>query len=255
MPVVTIESSWNMIENQKIVLITGAARRIGAEISRIMHNAGYGVILHYNQSVQEAKTLADEFNRLRNKSAWTIRADFQSSGEQENLIQKSIELTGRLDVLVNNASSFYPTTTTTVTSLQWDEIIACNLKTPYFLCLAAQESLRKTQGCIVNIVDIYARSALPDFSVYSISKSGLAGLTHSLAKEFSPDIRVNGISPGVILWPENEEDLQQEEVLNQIPLQRQGTPVDIAKTVLFLVENASYITGQIISVDGGKSLL
>ena len=244
-----------MAKYQKVVLITGAARRIGAEISRTLHSAGYGVVLHYHQSENDAENLVKTLNNLRANSAWKFKADVQSMEDIESLIKQTIDISGRLDVLVNNASVFYPTLAGTITEQQWDELMSCNLKAPFFLSQAAMPALEKSHGCIVNIVDIYAKSSLLEFPVYSISKSGLAGLTHSLAKEFAPNIRVNGISPGVILWPENNESKKQQEVLDRIPLQKKGMPEDIANAVLFLVENASYITGQVITVDGGKSLI
>jgi pteridine reductase len=171
------------------------------------------------------------------------------------VIKQTLDISNRLDVLVNNASDFYPTPMSNATEQQWDEIMNCNLKAPFFLSQAAKPALEKTMGCIVNIVDIYAKSSLIDFPVYSISKSGLLGLTQSLAKEMAPVIRVNGVSPGVILWPENEVNNQQEEILRHIPLQKKGSPEDVANAVLFLVRDAHYITGEVIAVDGGKGLI
>ena len=224
------------------------------KLARKMHAAGYGVILHYHESESEAEALRIKLNEQRQDSAWKIKANFQSNDETENLIHQTVALTGRLDVLVNNASSFYATPVETAKLQQWDDITGANLRAPFFLSLAARDVLKKTQGCVINIVDIYAKSALSDFSIYSISKSGLSGLTHALAKELAPEVRVNGISPGVILWPEESDESYQQQLLQQIPLNRSGEPLDIANAVLFLVENATYITGQIISVDGGKGL-
>ena len=244
-----------MTDPQKIALITGAARRIGADIARTLHAADYGVVLHYCQSEDDAGKLKDSLNNIRADSAWMIKANFQSMDDAEGLIKQTLDVSDRLDVLINNASGFYPTPIGSVTEQQWNELMNCNLKAPFFLCQSARFALEKSQGCIVNIVDIYAMSSLIDFPLYSISKSGLAGLTHSLAKEFAPDVRVNGISPGVILWPEDNKNNRQQETLERIPLQKKGAPEDIAKTALFLVENASYITGQVITVDGGKNLI
>ena len=244
-----------MVEHQKIALITGAARRIGAVIARSLHDAGYGVVLHYHQSEEDAANLTRELNMLRPDSAWMIKADFQSINDINNLIKQTLDVSNRLDVLINNASDFYPTLMGNATELQWDEIMNCNLKAPFFLGQAAKPALEKTMGCIVNIVDIYAKSSLIDFPVYSISKSGLLGLTQSLAKEMAPVIRVNGVSPGVILWPENEVNNQQDEIINNIPLKKKGSPEDIANAVLFLVRDANYITGEVIAVDGGKGLI
>ncbi len=244
-----------MAKPQKIALITGAARRIGADIARTLHDAGYGIVLHYHQSEDVAVNLTKTLNNLRPDSAWMIKADFQSMDDVDSLIKQTLDVTNRLDVLVNNASEFYSTPMSTTTEQQWDEMMNCNLKAPFFLSQAAKPALEKTMGCIVNIVDIYAKSSLIDFPVYSISKSGLYGLTQSLAKEMAPVIRVNGVSPGVILWPENEVNNQQEEIIKLIPLQKKGSPEDVANAVLFLVRDAHYITGEVITVDGGKGLI
>ncbi len=244
-----------MAKPQKIALITGAARRIGADIARTLHDAGYGIVLHYHQSEDVAVNLTKTLNNLRSDSAWMIKADFQSMDDVNSLIKQTLDVTNRLDVLVNNASEFYSTTMSTTTEQQWDEMMNCNLKAPFFLSQAAKPALEKTMGCIVNIVDIYAKSSLIDFPVYSISKSGLYGLTQSLAKEMAPVIRVNGVSPGVILWPENAVNNQQEEIIKLIPLQKKGSPEDVANAVLFLVRDAHYITGEVITVDGGKGLI
>jgi len=244
-----------MAEYQKIALITGAARRIGADIARVLHDAGYGVILHYRKSEEDAENLTNSLNKLRSDSAWMIYADLQSMSDIESLIKQTLDVSGRLDVLINNASKFYPTPTDTVTEWQWDELMNCNLKAPFFLSQAARTALEKSQGCIVNIVDIYAKSLLIDFPVYSISKSGLHALTKSLAKELAPEIRVNGVSPGVILWPENDLNNQKEDIIKHIPLQEKGAPIDVANAVLFLVRDAHYTTGEVINVDGGKNLI
>lgn len=255
---------------QKVALVSGAAHRIGAEIAKTLHAAGYGVVLHYHHSETAALNLAKELNHIRVDSAWTMQADFRVMAEIENLIKQTIAVTGQLDVLVNNASSFYATPLGTATEQQWQDIMGCNLKAPFFLSQAAKPALEKSRGCIVNIIDIYAKSSLKDFPIYSLSKSGLTALTHTLARELAPDIRVNGVSPGVILWPENEENpdavnsvvksgenliKQKQDIIKRIPLQRQGHPTDIAGTVLFLVRDAAYVTGEVITVDGGKSLV
>jgi len=244
-----------MAKHQKIALITGAARRIGADIARTLHDAGYGVVLHYHQSEADASNLIKTLNSLRADSAWMIRADFQSMNAIESLVKQTLDVSGRLDVLINNASGFYPTPMGSVTEQQWSELMECNLKAPFFLSQIARPELEKVQGCIVNIVDIYAKNSLIDFPVYSISKAGLLGLTKSLAKEMAPVIRVNGVSPGVILWPENEVKNHKEDIIKHIPLRKKGTPSDIANTVLFLVRDALYITGEVINVDGGKNLI
>jgi len=240
---------------QKIALITGSARRIGAEIAASLHQAGYGVVLHYRQSKPDAERLAARLNEQRDDSAWVMQADLQSVGEIQELVERLIAIHGRLDVLVNNASSFYPTPVAEVSEQQWDELLGSNLKAPFFLSQSAFPALEKNEGCIVNIVDIYAQRALPNYPVYSSAKAGLYALTETLAKELAPKVRVNAVSPGVIFWPENHEVELADEVIEKIPLQRQGKASDIAETVLFLVDQANYITGQIIAVDGGKNLV
>lgn len=240
---------------QKIILITGAARRIGAEIARTFHQTGYGVVLHYRDSSDEAATLVKLLNEARENSAWAVQANVQSVSQIQQMVAEVLEKTGRLDVLVNNASTFYATSVDGATEEQWDDLIGSNLKAPFFVSQAAFPALKNTRGCIVNIVDIHAKRSLRHYPVYSVAKSGLSALTESLAKELAPDVRVNGVSPGVILWPENQSQDTRYEIINKIPLQRQGLPRDIADTVLFLAVKASYITGQVIAVDGGKSLV
>lgn len=244
-----------MSDIQKIALITGGARRIGAAIAKALHEAGYGVIIHYRQSAQEANDLADLLNASRVNSAWTVKADLQSISQIEQMMAEVISKAGRLDVLINNASSFYATPVGEVQEKQWDDLMGSNLKAPFFVSQAAFPSLKKHQGSIVNIVDIYAQRALSNYPVYSSAKAGLYALTQSLAKELAPDVRVNGVSPGVILWPENLPAESQHQIIEKIPLQRKGSPADIAETVLFLSEKGRYITGQIIAVDGGKGLV
>tara|TARA_R110002095_G_scaffold97794_2_gene85841 strand:- start:131 stop:865 length:735 start_codon:yes stop_codon:yes gene_type:complete len=244
-----------MSDIQKIALITGGARRIGAAIAKNLHEAGYGVIIHYQQSEQEAEALADLLNASRIHSAWTVKADLQSILQIEQMMADVIAKVGRLDVLINNASSFYQTPIGGVQEKQWDDLMGSNLKAPFFVSQAAFPSLKKHQGCIVNIVDIYAQRALSNYPVYSSAKAGLYALTQSLAKELAPGVRVNGVSPGVILWPENLPAESQLQIIEKIPLQRKGSPADIAETVLFLSEKGRYITGQVIAVDGGKGLV
>lgn len=244
-----------MSESQKIALITGGARRIGAEIVKTFHKAGYGVVIHYRHSKGDAVALAELLNNHRANSAWLVQADLQSVTEIQSMVEEAASIDGGLDVLVNNASSFYPTPMMSASESEWNDLMGSNLKAPFFVSQAAFSSLKKRQGCIVNIVDIYANNSLSEYPIYSTAKSGLKALTASLAKELAPNVRVNGVSPGVILWPENQKDIVDEAVLKKIPLERKGSPKDIAETVLFLADKARYITGQIISVDGGKSLL
>ncbi|MBV1912276.1 MAG: pteridine reductase, partial [Cycloclasticus sp.] len=235
---------------QKIVLITGAARRIGAQIAKIFHEAGYGVVLHYRDSRVEAEALMGLLNGKRKGSAWVVKADLQSVEQIQQMIEGLIDKTGRLDVLINNASTFYETPLGTAKEAEWDDLMGSNLKAPFFVSQAAFNELKKTNGCIVNLVDIYAKRSLSNYSIYSTAKAGLSALTESLAKELAPEVRVNGVSPGVILWPENQSLELGEEIVMRIPLQRQGSVDDIAETVLFLSKNAGYITGQVIAVDG-----
>lgn len=244
-----------MSDIQKIALITGAARRIGANIAKTLHEAGYGVVIHYRKSSMEANELVQQLNERRANSAWAVKADLRSVEQIKFLFDETMVAAGRLDVLVNNASSFYPTPMGGVAEQQWDDLLGSNLKAPFFISQAAAPELKKRRGCIVNIVDIYAKRSLADYPVYSVAKAGLYALTESLAKELAPEVRVNGVSPGVILWPQAGAVKEAEKVLAKIPLQRQGSAKDIAETVFFLVAQASYITGQVIAVDGGKSLL
>jgi pteridine reductase len=241
--------------NSKTALITGAGRRIGVRVARFLHAAGYNVVLHHLRSQGEAQGLADELNRARADSARLVQADLLNSEQLTALVERAAGLWGGLDVLVNNASRFYPTPLGHVTEMQWEDLVGSNLKAPFFLCQAAAPLLRARRGSIVNMVDVHAERGLEDYPVYSIAKAGLAAATRFLAKEMAPEIRVNGVAPGAILWPERPmEDAQQAEILSRIPLQRIGDPDDIARAVLFFVRDAPYVTGQILAVDGGRSL-
>ena len=247
-------SESTSLQNQ-CVLITGAARRIGATIASRLHEAGATVAIHYRGSAQDATDLRDELNATRKNSAEIFRADLLDTQQIDGLVKEVLQWSGRIDVLVNNASSFYPTPMGTVTPEQWDDLLGSNLKAPLFLAQAALPALRNTTGCIVNIVDIHAQRPLRDHAVYGAAKAGLAMLTRSLAKDLAPDIRVNGVAPGAILWPEDDMSKEtKEKILEQIPLARQGLPDDIADVVVFLARDARYVTGQIIAVDGGRSL-
>ena len=241
--------------NDKVILVTGAARRIGAAIVTCLHNNGARVAIHYRSSADEANALAERLNHSRANSATAVLADLLNIDELPRLIGAVVSWGGRLDGLVNNASSFYPTPLGNVTEQHWDELIGSNLKAPLFLSQAALKALRESRGAIVNIVDIHAQRPLRDHAVYGPAKAGLAMLTRSLAKDLAPEVRVNGVSPGAILWPEDgmTEKVKQT-ILNQIPLQRAGNPEDIADCVLYLLRDASYVTGQIVSVDGGRSI-
>jgi len=239
-----------------VVLITGAARRIGAAIATRLHGHGYRVIIHYQNSAADAEKLCAELNAMRADSAHSLQANLLDIESVEQLAKASIAQWGQLNALVNNASSFYPTPLPSATNTQWDELIGSNLKGPFFLCQALSKELKKQCGSIVNIADIHAHQPLKDHSIYCIAKAGNKMLTKTLAKELAPNVRVNGISPGVILWPENDmqKNDEQEQLIKTIPLQRMGSSDDIACLAEFFITGASYITGQTIAVDGGKRL-
>jgi len=239
----------------KVALITGAARRIGAAISRCLHEHGANVVIHYRGSADEASALCDQLNSARPDSAMPIAADLSDTGAFPDLIRSVTEWHGQLDILINNASSFYPTPLGQITEADWANLTDTNLKAPLFLAQAALDPLRASHGAIVNIVDIHAQRPLRNHAVYGATKAGLAMLTRSLAKDLAPDIRVNGVSPGAILWPETDlSDAAKTSILSQVPWGRPGDPDDIAGCVLYLVRDATYVTGQIIAVDGGRSI-
>ena len=239
----------------KVCLVTGSARRIGAAIARTLHLAGASVVIHYRNSRQEAELLIAELDAQRPGDSMLLQGDLLDIERHPELIQRVVDQFGRLDVLVNNASSFYASPIGQIDAAMWEDLIGTNLKVPLFLAQATTSELRKTRGTIINLVDIYAERPLKDFIVYSCAKAGLAGLTKSLARELGPEIRVNGVAPGVALWPEASCDQSdQQAILAQIPLQRPGSPDDIAGAVKFLAFDAPYISGQILSVDGGRSV-
>lgn len=241
--------------DNKVILVTGAARRIGAAIVTCLHENGARVVVHYGSSADDAKQLTAGLNQVRENSAMTIQADLQVIADLPGLIKSVVSWGGRLDGLVNNASRFYATPVGSITEEHWDELLGSNLKAPLFLSQAAAPQLRKNGGAIINIVDIHSQRPLRDHAVYGPAKAGLAMLTRSLAKDLAPDVRVNGVSPGAILWPEDgmTESVQQS-ILQQVPLQRAGDPQDIAACVLYLLRDAVYVTGQVIAVDGGRSI-
>ncbi|MBU2677304.1 MAG: pteridine reductase [Gammaproteobacteria bacterium] len=241
--------------HDKVVLVTGAARRIGAAIVTRLHENGARVAIHYRGSEDEAKQLAAGLNEKRRESAATFQADLLDTDELPKLVAAVTGWAGRLDCLVNNASSFYPTPIGNITETQWQDLVGSNLKAPLFLSQAAAPQLQEHGGVIVNIVDIHAQRPLRNHAVYGPAKAGLAMLTRSLAKDLAPHIRVNGVSPGAILWPEDGmSEAAQATILRQVPLQRPGDPDDIADCVLYLWRDATYVTGQIIAVDGGRSI-
>lgn len=248
----------DMLKNDltdKVALITGGAQRVGAMTARLLHAAGANLVLHYRNSRKSALQLQSELNKKRSNSVILIQADLLETIKLKGIISKSIEQWGRLDILINNASSFYPTPMGSVTENDWDDLIGSNMKAPFFLSQEAAPYLEKQQGCIINIVDIHAQRPMEGHSVYNMAKAGLAMLVKTLAFELGPNIRVNGVAPGAIMWPAQEmDDLTKQRIVSRTYLKRKGSAEDIAKSVLFLVSNADYITGQVIAVDGGRSL-
>lgn len=245
------------MSSYKVVLVTGGAKRIGAAIVSAFHQAGCVVLIHYRHSHEKAQRLADALNQIRDQSAYLFQADLDNSEEYNTLTTQILNDFGRLDVLVNNASTFYSTPIGTVTPESWDGLFNSNLKAPFFLSQAFAPSLKNTQGSIINIVDVHSIRPLKDYPVYSMAKAGLSMLTQALAKELAPHVRVNGVAPSGILWPEESNALSEEKkqtVLSKIALQRQGHPQDVAQAALFLALQAPFVTGQILNVDGGRSL-
>jgi len=240
--------------NNRTVLITGAARRIGAAIARTLHEQGMNIVIHYNRSRQEAETLIGELNGRRPDSALAVQADLADPDAAPKVIDAAVAFNNTLDVLINNASAFYPTPAGEFKQDSWDELINVNLKAPLFLSQVALPYLTQRRGCIINLTDIHAIRPLKHHTIYSISKAGLVMLTKSLARELGPDVRVNAVSPGAIIWPESMDEETQKEILARITLKSRGGAEDIANAVLYLIENADYMTGQILTVDGGRSL-
>ncbi|MEZ5538483.1 MAG: pteridine reductase [Pseudomonadales bacterium] len=240
-----------------VALITGCAQRIGAVIAEQLHDSGYNIIIHYRHSQKSAEILTHNLNTQRADSAICIAADLQNHSAILSLAKQSVAAWGHIDALINNASSFFPTPIRKTTETDWDALIDSNMKAPFFLAQALSDHLKKQFGCIINIADIYAETPLAQHTVYCMAKAGNVMLTKSLACELAPQVRVNGIAPGAILWPKDatqEHETAQEKILEKIPLHRTGEALDIAKTVLFLLRDAPYITGQIIKVDGGRSV-
>ena len=243
------------------IIITGAAKRVGAAIARTLHAAGASVIVHCNRSRAEADALVRELNTARAKSATVLQGDLLAYNALKGLIDHAASEFGRLDGLVNNASTFYATPIGAIDEDNWHDLIDSNLKSPLFLSQAAAPYLKKTRGSIVNIIDIHAERPLKNFVVYTVAKAGLAGLTRSLALELGPEVRVNGVSPGAILWPDAANGAgsvfpaaEQARIALQTPLQRVGAPDDVASAVKYLMFDAPYVSGQILAVDGGRSV-
>jgi pteridine reductase len=239
----------------KWALVTGAARRVGATIARDLHAAGAAVAIHCRSSRGEAEALAAELNQSRGDSALVVQCDLLDNAALAAMVDSIVARAGRLDILVNNASSFYPTALGSITLAQWEDLVGTNLRAPLFLSQAAVPHLRAARGVIVNLIDIHAIRPLRDHPVYGAAKAGLAMLTRSLARDLAPEVRVNGVAPGAVLWPDDGlAERTQESIIRQIPLKRAGSPADISGCVLYLVRDAAYVTGQIIVVDGGRSI-
>jgi pteridine reductase len=241
----------------KVALVTGSARRIGAVTVQTLHEAGATVVVHYRSSADDAKRLSAKLNAIRPDSCFLQQADLNDVKALPTMIDSIIKQTGRLDILVNNASSFFPTPIGEITEDHWDNLMGSNLKAPLFLSQAAAPHLIKNNGCIVNMIDVHGFRPLKNHPVYSAAKAGLLMLTQSLARELGPNVRVNGVAPGAILWPENETPemaAEHQALLEKTCLKREGNPEDIAKAILFLVKDADYITGHVIPVDGGRML-
>jgi len=240
----------------KVVLITGGAKRVGATICRRLHRAGASIMLHFRASAGEARLLQAELNHVRAHSVALIQADLLDVAKLPSLVEQTVQTFGRLDALVNNASTFYQTAIGEIGMEDWNDLIGANLQAPLFLSQAAAPALKKSQGAIVNITDIHAERPLKSYVVYSVAKAGLVGLTRSLARELAPDVRVNAVAPGPILWPDEEvfDELARQRIISHTPLKREGTPDDIAKAVQYLLSDAPYVTGETINVDGGRHI-
>lgn len=240
----------------KVLFITGAARRVGAVVCRRLHAEGMNIVLHYRNSVDDAQALQRELESARARSVALVQGDLNNMSAVVRMAADALEAFGRIDVLYNNASSFYPTPVGCATEAQWDDLFGSNLKAPFFLSQALAAALTDARGCIINTVDIYGAQPLKSYPIYSAAKAGLVMLTKSLARELAPAVRVNGIAPGTILWPEHGlSDEIKTKIVDRTPQKRAGGPDDIAKTALFLIRDAGYITGQIIAVDGGRSIV
>ena len=238
-----------------VVLITGAARRVGRVLARTLHQAGYDVALHYRHSHDQALALAAELEAARADSTLLLQAELAATAELPKLVRKAVQRYGRLDALVNNASAFYPTAVGETSEAQWDELFASNAKAPFFLAQAAAPHLRAARGAIVNLVDLYASRPLARHPVYCMAKAALQMMTLALAKELAPEVRVNAVAPGAVLWPESGKAYaDQQALVANTALKRTGTPEDVAGAVLYLLRDAAFVTGTVLRVDGGRSL-
>lgn len=243
-------------QQHPVALITGGAKRVGSVIARTLHAAGYDLVLHCRHSIAEADALATELSAQRANSVLVVQADLADLPSLPRLIDTTLTRYGRLDALINNASAFYPTPLEAATLAQWSELFASNAQAPFFLAQAALPALRAAHGAIVNLVDVYAERALAQHPIYVMAKAALAAMTRCLALDLGPDVRVNGVAPGAVMWPSDGKPYaEQETMLARTPLQRSGTPDDVASAVLWLLRDAPFVTGQIIRVDGGRSVI
>jgi pteridine reductase len=239
----------------RAVLITGGARRVGATLVRALHAAGANVLIHCNRSVQAAQMLSAELEHQRSGSSAVIAADLLDTAALPGLVDSALAHFGRLDLLINNASSFYPTPVGHISVAQWEDLMGTNLRAPLFLTQAAARALQESGGSVLNIVDIHGQRPLRDHALYSTAKAGLIMLTRALARELAPAVRVNAIAPGAILWPEGGmQESRKVHITQHTPLQRHGSPEDIARAVLFFASEAPFVTGQVLAVDGGRSI-
>jgi pteridine reductase len=239
----------------KTALVTGAARRVGATIARVLHGAGASVVLHYRSSVEDAAQLAGELNEARPGSAQVAECDLLQVSQLGALVGRAAQAWDGLDILVNNASTFYPTPLGDITEIDWDDLVGTNLKAPLFLAQAAAAALRERQGLIINLADIHGVRPLGRYPVYSVAKAGVIMLTKALARELGPLVRVNAVAPGPVLWPEDGLDpALKDKIAARTALQRAGSPLDVARACLFFAAEAPYVTGQVLAVDGGRSI-
>lgn len=241
---------------EKVALVTGGSKRIGAAIARRLHLEGMNLILHYHSSDKEARALQSNLNGARENSVVLVKGDLLDNHKISHLVQEAVNVYSRLDAVVNNASSFFPTPVGETTEQDWNDLLGTNLKAPYFLSQAAAPELSKRFGCIVNIADVYGERPLKNHPVYCIAKAGLIMLTRALARELAPEVRVNAVAPGAVLWPENDHDrVAQQRIVSRTPLRRTGTAAEIAGTVLYLIRDAGFVSGHVIPVDGGRSVV
>jgi pteridine reductase len=250
-----VQDAATPIDSRPAALVTGGSRRIGAAIARRLHAAGYDLAIHYRRSQAEAQALRAELEAQRPDSVLLLPAELADAGVPEALVAATIAHFGRLDGLVNNASAFYATPIGATGAAQWDELFASNARAPFFLAQAAAPALKAARGAIVNLLDIHAERPLREHTLYVMAKSALAAMTRSLAVELAPEVRVNGVAPGAVLWPEQgKAEAEKAAMLQATPLGRAGSAEEIAEAVRWLLQDAGYVSGQILRVDGGRSL-